>query len=221
MKKIIILTLLAGSTMISCGQERQCNRMTYVTSFANRLPSDICLPEGYFLADILSDTVDIDGDGRIDFAARLQKIDAQDGDTTLVVLYKQNEKGNYEEWTTFNNLFPIFLKDYSYDYYRDHKDRSFFMELRHRYVYANSSEVFFEQKTIVIKFNTGGGGGLLLHFTFDNAIDTWKLTKQMEWFGTWGKIERIPDWGIVIPKNQYSIKDFNMLDYLDEVLYED
>ena len=222
MKKIIFLTLLACSTVISCAQEKKCNRAAHI-AFANRLPPDICLPEGYILRDILADTVDIDGDGRIDFAARLQKIDAQDGDTTLVVLYKQNEKGNYEEWFTFNNLFPIYLKDYDYDYYRDHMDRSYFMDLRRRYVAPLFSEVFFEKDTIVVKFNTSAGSGLLLYFSLNEKKNDWHLVKQSIWDGDVRRnnIENIPDWGIVIPLNQYSIREFNMLNYLDEVLYED
>ncbi len=118
-----------------------------------------------------------------------------------------------------DNLFPIYLKNYDYDYYRDHKDTSFFMQLRQRYAYPNSSDVYFEQNAIVVKFNTEGGGGLLLYFTFDKAIDSWKLTKQLTWGGRYGKINKIDDYQ-VIPQNQYDIREFNMLDYLDEVIYE-
>lgn len=222
MKKIIIMVLLAGSTIISCAQEMTCNRAVHVTSFAKRLPLDICLPEGYFLLDILADTVDINGDGRIDFAGRLEKTNAQDGDTTLVVLYKQQENGSYEEWKTFDNLFPIYLKDYHFDYYRDHQDTSYFMKLRQRYQSPEFSEVFFEKDTIVVKFNISAGSGLLLYFNLSKKRDDWNLVKQSVWHGNVrrGNIEEIPDYGVVIPKNQYDIKDFNMLDYLDEVRYE-
>jgi hypothetical protein len=178
------------------------------------LPKDICLPEGYILVDILSDTTDINGDSRIDFAIRLQKINAQDGDTTLVVLYKQNESGNYEEWVTFNNLFPIYLKDYSYDYYRDRNDTSYFMELRQRYVGPEYSNVFFNKDTITVKFNISAGGGLLLHFALNEMKNDWFLVKQSRWYGFRGRLEEIEY--STIPQNQYSIKEFNMLDYLEE-----
>ncbi len=216
MKKMIILALLVSTTMISCAQETACNRTVYLKSFEQQLPKEICLPDGYMVREILSDTVDVSGDGRVDFVAKLQKINAEDGDTTLVVLYAQQENGTYKEWATFNNLFPIYLKDYDFDYENEmaRKDTSFFMQLRQRYEYPELSDVYFEQNTIIVKFNTGGGGGILLHFTFDKEINSWKLTKQVDWFGTWGRIESTPDYGTFIPKNQYDIREFNMLDYL-------
>jgi uncharacterized protein YlaN (UPF0358 family) len=170
MKKIIILVgLLTGGILISCAQKQHCNRTVHVTSFAERLPKNICLPEGYLIWSILADTVDMNGDGTIDFAARLQKIDDKDGDTTLVVLYKQSKKGHFEEWATFGNLFPIYLKDYRYDYYRDfktNKDTSYFMRLRARYAYPEFSDVFFTKDTITVKFNTDGGGGGFYYILF-------------------------------------------------------
>jgi hypothetical protein len=221
MKKIIILTLLAYAAVLSCAQEKQCNRSAFVKSYQERLPKDICLPEGYILVDILSDTTDMNGDSRVDFAARLQKINAQDGDTTLAVLYKQNESGNYEEWVTFNNLFPIYLKDYRYDYDRDFKERrdtSYFMKLRVRYVYPELTDVFFNKDTITVKFNIEGGGGLLLYFSFNKNKENWYLVKQSRWLGDRGMVEKIIH--TTIPQNQYNIKEFNMLDYLDDIIWE-
>ncbi len=104
MKKIIILTLLVSITMVSCAQEITCNRAVVIKSFEKQLPKDICLPEGYALRLILSDTTDIDGDGRVDFAAKLRKINVQDGDTTLVILYKQQENGSYTEWIIYSQF---------------------------------------------------------------------------------------------------------------------
>jgi hypothetical protein len=176
MKKIAILIMLVYVCVISYAQKKDCNRTVHVTSFVKRLPSDICLPNGYLLWDILADTVDINGDGRVDFAAKLQKINPQDGDTTLVILYNQNDNGNYKAWATFYNLFPIYLKDYHYDYYRDGKDISYFMQLRQRYSSPEFSEVLFERDTIVVKFNTGGGQGLLLYFGINEKKDNWHLT---------------------------------------------
>jgi hypothetical protein len=95
MKKGAILIMLVYGIGVACAPEKNCNRTVHATSFAKRLPSDICLPEGYLLWDILADTIDINSDGQVDFVARLQKINAQDGDTTLVVLYKQNENRGY------------------------------------------------------------------------------------------------------------------------------
>jgi hypothetical protein len=224
MKKMIILVnLLALGAVISCAQEQNCNRTVRIHSTAERLPKDICLPEGYFIWSILADTVDINGDGTTDFAARLQKIAAQDGDTTLVVLYRQDKHGHFEEWTTFDNLFPVYLKDYDYDYYRDfktNKDTSYFMKLRARYAYPELSKVFFAKDTITVKFNTDGGGGLLMHFVLNEAQNDWHLKKQVEWAGSWGEIEKIPNYGVIIPKDQYSIRAFNMLDYLDDIRWE-
>jgi hypothetical protein len=54
----------------------------------------------------------------------------------------------------------------------------------------------------------------------NKALNDWYLKKQVEWFGSLGEIERIPDYGVIIPKNQYSIREFNMLDYLDDVIWE-
>jgi hypothetical protein len=216
-KNIILLMLVTISTTSACSvQGQECNRKVYIESYQERMPKDICLPEGYMLRSILSDTTDMNSDGKIDFAAKLYKVNKQDGDTTLVVLYKQNEAGDYDEWVTFNNLFPIYLKDYSYDYYRDRNDTSFFMNLRRWYQYPEFSNVFFNKDTITVKFNTGGGGGLLLYFSFNKNKENWYLVKQAEWYGSLGRIEKIPDYEITIPQNQYSIKEFNMLDYLEE-----
>jgi len=221
MKKIIILTALACITVACHTQEKSCNRTVHVTSFAKRLPSDICLPEGYILWDILADTVDINGDGRIDFAARLQKIDAQDGDTTLVVLYKQSEKGNYKEWVTFDNLFPIYMDDYRYDYDRNKGDTTWLMKLRVQYQSPEFSSVLFEKDTIIVKFNTSAGSGLLMYFKLNEKQNDWNLVKQATWDGDvrTNEIKEIPDYGIVIPKDKYSIRKFNMLDYLDDVIW--
>jgi hypothetical protein len=222
-KKIAILTELLAITIITTyAQEQNCNRAAYVTSFKECLPKDICFPDGYILLDILSDTVDINGDNRIDFVGKLEKINAQDGDTTLVVLYKQNTKGIFEKWATFDNLFPIYLQDYSYNYDRDyvkHKDTSFFMKLRLRYSSPEYSDVFFKRDAIIVKFNQSARSGLLLYFKFDQIKNDWFLIKQMEWIGFRGEIEKIPNHGIMTPQNQYSIKEFNMLDYLDDVLW--
>ncbi|MDR3185409.1 MAG: hypothetical protein LBU04_01150 [Christensenellaceae bacterium] len=215
MKAIVTFFLLTISTIVSLAQMKNCNRAVHTTSFTKRLPSDICLPKGYLLWDILADTIDINSDGHVDFVARLQKINVQDGDTTLVVLYKQNENGRHESWVTFNNLFPIYLKDYHYDYYRDNKDTSYFMQLRQRYSSPEFSEVFFEKDTIIVKFNTSGGQGLLLYFAINEKKDDWYLVKQAIWFGL-GSTSRIEEiTRSTIPKTQYNIKDFNMFDYLE------
>jgi hypothetical protein len=54
----------------------------------------------------------------------------------------------------------------------------------------------------------------------NEAQNDWNLKKQIEWSGRWGKIEKIPNYGVVIPQNQYSIREFNMLDYLDDVIWK-
>jgi hypothetical protein len=223
MKKVIILGGLLTLCIITLyAQKQNCNRTIYMESFKEHLPQNICFPNGYILLDILSDTVDINGDSRVDFVGKLEKINAQDGDTTLVILYKQNTNGFFEEWITFNNLFPIYLRDYSYNYERDyvkHKDTSLFMKLRLRYSSPEYSDVFFNRDTIVVKFNQSARSGLLLYFKFDRIKNDWYLIKQMEWIGSRGEIEKMPEYGIIIPQNQYSIREFNMLDYLDDVLW--
>jgi hypothetical protein len=217
--KTTIFLLMLGILVTACAGKAQkqpaCNRTVYIDSFAQRLPKDICLPEGYMLRAILSDTTDMNGDGRADFAAKLCKIDVRDGDTTLVVLYKQDQHGHFTEWTTFDNLFPIYLIDYDYDYYRDKEDTSYFMELRQRYIYPELSDVSFAKDTIILKFNTDAGGGHLLYFALNETQSDWTLVKQKEWFGRLARIEGIPNYGIVTPEDQYSIREFNMLNYIE------
>jgi hypothetical protein len=110
----LLALIILGATSTCTAQERTCNRVTYIESYQERLPKDICLPEDYILRAILSDTTDMNGDGKVDFAAKLRKMNKQDGDTTLVVLYKQDQHGHFEEWATFGNLFPVYLKNYHF-----------------------------------------------------------------------------------------------------------
>jgi len=212
----LLMLVIASVSTISCAQESPCNRAAFLPSYEKRLPEEICLPEGYMLRAILADTVDIDGDGNADYAIKLEKINALDGDTNLVVLYRKNPQGLLEQWKVFDNLYPVFFKDYDYEYASEYKDNSLLAKLKRRYHYALSSDVLFEKNTIVVKFNTDGGGGLLLYFSFDINFNGWKLNKQVGWFGRMGHIDGTPDYDTVIPKNKYDIEDFNMLDYLDE-----
>jgi hypothetical protein len=53
----------------------------------------------------------------------------------------------------------------------------------------------------------------LLHFLFNKDKEDWYLVKQEGWYGLRGRLEEIIY--TTVPMNQYSIKEFNMLDYLD------
>jgi hypothetical protein len=221
MKTKLLTSLLVMTSFITMSYAQDtCNRTVHVTSFSDRLPQEICLPQGYIVWAILTDTADINGDGKIDFAIKLRKTNAVDGDTNLVVLYKRNVQGLFEQWLTFDNLYPIYLKNYDYDYDDENarNDTSFFMKLRRKYHYPLSTEVLLRNKTIIIKFNTDGGGGLILSFTFNHGSSSWHFTKQEAWIGSWGEIEKLLDYRTVIPIDtieQYDIRQFNMLDYLD------
>jgi hypothetical protein len=166
------------------------------------------------LRAILSDTVDIDSDEKADFAVKLEKINAVDGDTSLVVIYRQIEHGHFEQWFVFDNLFPVFFKDYWYEYAAEYEDNSSLAKLKRRYQSPEYSNILFKADTIIVKFNTSGGEGLLLYFALNKKTGSWSLKKQSNWYGLKSSIEKILYSDTT--NNQYDIRKFNMLDYLDE-----
>ena len=114
MKKYFVLGLWLLN-MVACAQKNDCNRNVWIKSDEKLIPKQVCIPSGYLIYNIYEQT-DFNGDGLKDFFFKWGNAELKDGDTLFVSIYNQNPDSTFTHFKTFNNLYPIYFKEYGLNY---------------------------------------------------------------------------------------------------------
>ncbi len=172
MKKIILfqLILLLSATDV-LAQAINCNRSVWVKDDEQKLPKEVCIPQGYLISTIY-DTTDINGDGLSDFIFKWRRPHLQDGDTLFVSVYTQNKDGSFSNFHTFNNLFPIHFENYDSDYTLKNQSLK---TIHTRYLGRNPFvDLLFLKGTIEITLKADAISNIIITYEYDKEIKNWR-----------------------------------------------
>lgn len=107
-RTIVFLFLYVHALYLSA----ECSRKVESLFDADRLPSEICLPEGYVINNV--SFTDSNKDGLEDIWITWHKEKFEIGDTTFVSVYFQSKDSSYSLNKTFSNIFPVWFGNYDY-----------------------------------------------------------------------------------------------------------
>ncbi len=208
--KILFFLLILNSSCCKSQELDTCNRSVHLSKDVQRLPKEICIPKGYWVWRMI-DSVDLTNDGIKEVALTVEKKQLMDGDTSSLFIYLKDTKGLYQIFKKYNNVYPLYFKDYGHTYQLKNAELNI---LKDKYGgSASFSEVLFNKGIISVKFHTSARSGLLLHFLYKPELRDWVLVKNEEWYGERGRIEKMTGEYQVV--EQTPLSKFNMLDYLD------
>jgi len=178
----IVMLLQINSCVMA--QTGNCNRFVLLKQDAKRIPKDICIPSNYLISNIYEST-DVNGDSLPDFIFKWRKPELQDGDTFYVTIYIQNPDSTFTNFRTFNNLYPIYFKDYSRDYI---SPNSALAALQKKYEGEDPFvELKFEGKLITLKIKYATKEDLWIQYSYDKSKKDW-LYQKAEIHNYWEKI---------------------------------
>ena len=192
------------------GQEQSnCYQSTKYKSLEKKIPADICLTSGELEFEEITFT-DFDNDGLEDFIAKWQPKKLTDGDTLQVSAYRQYSAGRYKLYKTWNNLYPIYFKDYSLEYAV--KD-SLLNEVKANYPGYPTKEVKFSEDKLLLHFEAGLGSHYFLHYRYDSTKGNWYLERRIYSESDHeGNLHQVSSENLM---DQFqSIDEFNYFDYL-------
>jgi hypothetical protein len=206
MKRFYILYLLLCA--MSCqAQVRECNKDVLVAKNEARIPSAVCIPNGYIIDEIY-DSTDVDNDGLKEFIFSWRKRHLSDGDTIFVSIYNKTNAG-YALLKTLNNLFPIHFEKYEMSYkIKDEKLASIFSQYNGLFPFRNLGIIGGE---INIKIIAAVGEGYNVYYQFNVSQNNWALTRVEKWTEVGEKVT-VAEFAI-FDKRQV-IDTFNYLDYM-------
>ena len=183
MKKITLLSILLLHIIVEA-QVTDCNQTVWSAYDAEKIPKNICLPNGYEFLYIHSST-DVNGDGLNDFIFNWDKVTMLDGDTTFVSVYIQNQDSTYSHFRTFSNLFPIYFKSYKYDYIP--QDTILIPLLRKYEDFYPFRKLEFKQDSIIITIHLDAESDLRTVYIYDKTLNNWLYQKSDEVWHTGGE----------------------------------
>jgi hypothetical protein len=168
------------------------------------------MPEGYWVTQVF-DTVDLTNDSYNDIIIRWRKRKFSEGDTVYITIFTQQNHSTSGQLLTFNNLYTPIFTDYTSEYKTGNAKLD---SLYQRFVYSNYDLVAFKKNTIVVGFFTDAGGGIDLHFTYRETLRDWALERKVYWDQV-NKVIGKEVTGERRASEQISLRDFNILDFLD------
>lgn len=206
----ILLTLLVLVSFSCQSQNTNCNRTVKFKSDAKLIPKGICLEEGFEFSYVY-DHADITGNGLKDFIAQWRKKDLKDGDTLYLSVYQQIDSSNYELFRTFDNFYPVYFKDYDFEY--DVPD-SLLNELKGAYNGVDPlNQLEFNKSEILIHLQPGVLDHYFLHYRYDPNDREWYLERRIyseeNYEGSLREVTNEYLWD-----QKLSIDKFNYFDYL-------
>ena len=199
--------MLFSITIASCGQDIKCNRAVEYDFLIKKIPEEVCLPEGHQITRLYKST-DVNKDGLKDLIFDWSKINLKDGDTLYVSIYNQLNDSTFSHFKTFNNLKPIFFKEYSFEYRV--KD-PMLNEIKSKYnEQIPPYRLEFKNNIIYISFIIGAPYVTINQY-YQYKKDTWYLMKEEIWDESGEHIKKEKIMGF----EQLRIDDFDYLNYLD------
>lgn len=212
MNKLHFLSALLLFVSFSCQAQNQayCNRAVRSDFYSKKIPQGICLKPGYEFS-YLYDQVDVNGDGMKDFMTEWRRQDIEDGDTLFLSIYEQIDSAKYELVKTFDNLYPIYFKDYDFEY--DVPD-SLLNELKGAYNGGNPlNRLEFKEGEIIIYLQPGVVDHYFLHYRYDPREKDWYLERRIyseeDYEGNLHEVSNEYLW-----EERMSLDDFNYFNYL-------
>jgi len=211
-KSQILFSIITLAILFSCQAQDQtdCNQAVRLKFYSNRIPKGICLKEGYEFSYIY-DEMDVNNDGFKDFLFQWRKRDIQDGDTLYFSVYQQLDSTKYKLVKSFDNLYPIYFKDYSLEY--NVKD-SLLNELQGQYggMYPLNQLEFGDGK-ILIHLQPGVVDHYFLHYRYNHESKNWyleyRIYSEEDYEGKLYEVSNEYLWD-----KKLSIEKFNYFDYL-------
>ncbi|MDM8161513.1 hypothetical protein QUH73_16955 [Labilibaculum sp. K2S] len=179
-KSIVILFVLLSHFLHVNAQNCDCNQKVWLRSFKKLLPKEVCIKQGNYHITEIYNKVDLNDDGLMDFICDWNRYPLQDGDTIFVSIYIQNIDSTYSHVKTFDNLYPIYFKDYSLDYvpdnpalvdvHRMYNDQSPFLKLT------------FEKNTIKIVMTADAESNLIITYSYNRSLKGWSYYESQYYF---------------------------------------
>jgi hypothetical protein len=176
MKKYIIYQIvLLFLTASAIAQNIDCNRAVWINRFTKMLPKEVCIPKGNYHITEVYEKIDLNDDGFEDFIFDWNKNPLQDGDTIYVTIYFQNSDSTFSYFRTFNNLYPIYFKDYSLEY--PPKVES--LKVIHKKYEGENQflNLSFEKNLITLKIKNEAKEDLWVQYYYDKSKKDWLYLK--------------------------------------------
>lgn len=212
MNKLQPLLILLISVSFSCQAQNQtdCNRSVRLKFYSTQIPDGICLKEGYQFS-YLYNQADVTSDEMEDFITQWRRQNIKDGDTLYLNIYQQTDSGNYELLSTLDNLYPIYFKDYSFEY--DVAD-SLLNELKGSYNGIDPlNQLEFSEGKILIHLQPGVVDHYFLYYRYKLEDKDWYLERRIyseeDYEGYLNEVTNEYLWD-----QKLSIDKFNYFDYL-------
>lgn len=214
---ILLINVILTCSLYAQINSKACNRTVAFVEDKNFLPSDFCMPLGYWVVDVFKRfETDVNNDSINDRFIQYNKMDWKCGDTVFIAIYLGKKDHTYTFAKTLSNLCPP-MAEYS--------DLSWLVKnckdpYSDRWGYDNISLISFEKGLIKVPFSINLFKGFDFYFEYDSNRKNWYLTKKQGWDipdgGLTGTIKDITHEGYLIEKveNGISIDDFRIGDYL-------
>lgn len=199
-----------------------CNRAVSNKSYEKKLIKEVCIPNGYQISLILTETrnIDMDGDGVGDFVFNWSKPQKIDGDTTFTTVYKKNKDNSFTFLKTFKNLYPIYFKNYNVSTYinANKEIEKFYNDCVGQQPLFKAIDFVGKAGVISINFNDIETGlGFLVKYKYNSKLKDWFLFSQQKWEekttdGQYNGIYEYTD--LKLPKNPENINKFSFQKYV-------
>ena len=157
-----------------------CNRSVRFNQYLEKLPKEVCLPQGNYFVFGIFDKTDVNNDGLDDCIFCWCKYPYNDGDTTFVSFYKQNSDSTYSLFKTLDNLYPIYLKSYN-DLYTPKEEELRIIQKNYYYRYP-LYELKIEKDKIIIELKNDAESNLIITYQYDKDLKNWKYIDCIESF---------------------------------------
>lgn len=186
-----------------------CNKNVVLKTFEKFIPKEVCIPKGYVISVIYTEyrKIDFNSDGLNDCIFQWHKEKLQDGDTIFVTFYKMNPDSSFTYFKTFNNLYPIFMRNYNYES-QDTLLLKTILCYDKRYP-LNNIEI--KGNSINIQIQNEAKYHLLLEYKYKSEKKNWYLTRK-QIFIEFESGDEYHD--IKLPIDQESIDEFSYMKYL-------
>lgn len=212
-KKGAASTLVSLALFLFCSSclaqnSSTCNRDVRREKYLKVIPENICFPKGYLLSNVYEST-DVDSDGLDDLVFKLKKSEIQNGDTALLMVYKQMVDSTFILIKELNNLFPLYFDSYDLD--NDLGDeRLNTVKNRYHGMHPLLKDLIIQDSNLTLRLFADVGYEYFYYYVFDNDANDWLLKEIVEYdtFEEEGKVRESPSVGT-------SIKEFSYFRYVE------
>jgi len=209
MKLILSICFLFILSIVSYGQDTDCNQLT--KGAIRNVPKDVCIPYGYQITKVFK-CEDLNLDGSDDYVFTYTKIKPADGDTTYLGIYYTTSDTTHILKHVYTNLYPIIFGNYGYSDYNMKLPKKLKDILAIYHGNYPLNWIKFLEGKIELSIIQAYNESLVLHFTYDQEKDDWLLseTEFNEEYNDQTSTTRTE----YKRDERISIKDFNYFDWL-------